>query len=228
MYLSLLIVNAGGDPNRPRPGRRWVANSYRVHQRLCMAFPEAHPIGGGTTTQKPPRSESGSVLFRIEGQNPQRPRVLVQSPDRPDWARCFGNAPFLLAEPPQIRQFEPAFRKADRFQFYLRANPTAKKKVEEKKNGRRVGLVSEEQQIAWFHRKAANAGFSPVLIRLLAARLRTSRRSKQIDPNPHTHLAADYTGILQVNDPTRFRNALIVGIGSAKAYGFGLLSLARI
>jgi len=41
MYLSYLLINVGEDPDRPRPGRLWLRNLYRVHQRLCMAFPSA-------------------------------------------------------------------------------------------------------------------------------------------------------------------------------------------
>ncbi len=38
--------------------------------------------------------------------------------------------------------------------------------------------------------------------------------------------AVRYDGFLTVNDPARFRQALIHGIGPAKAYGFGMLSVA--
>ncbi len=39
MYLSCLLIDVGSNPDRPRPGRLWLRNLYRVHQRLCMAFP---------------------------------------------------------------------------------------------------------------------------------------------------------------------------------------------
>ena len=39
MYLSHLLIDVGGNPDRPRPGRLWLRNMYHVHQRLCMAFP---------------------------------------------------------------------------------------------------------------------------------------------------------------------------------------------
>jgi CRISPR system Cascade subunit CasE len=41
MFLSYLLIDTAADPARPRPGRAWVRNPYRVHQRLCMAFPSA-------------------------------------------------------------------------------------------------------------------------------------------------------------------------------------------
>lgn len=39
MYLSCLLIDVGSNPDRPRPGRLLLWNLYRVHQRLCMAFP---------------------------------------------------------------------------------------------------------------------------------------------------------------------------------------------
>jgi len=217
MFLSQLVVNVGTDPNRPRPGRLWVSNPYRVHQRLCMAFPQ--PIHKA-------RDEEAGVLFRIEGSTP--PRVLVQSAQAPDWEGAFGNAPFLLLEPPKVKTFEPEFQAGQRFRFYLRANPTMKKKVEGRKNNPRVGLATEEAQREWFERKAQEGGFAPVSYQVIAARPRVSRRSRMLDANPHTHLAVDYTGVLEVKDGDGFGKTLIAGIGSAKAYGFGLLSVARV
>jgi CRISPR system Cascade subunit CasE len=35
-----------------------------------------------------------------------------------------------------------------------------------------------------------------------------------------------FEGVLQVTDPDGFRETLATGIGSGKAYGFGLLSIA--
>jgi CRISPR system Cascade subunit CasE len=39
--------------------------------------------------------------------------------------------------------------------------------------------------------------------------------------------AVRYDGLLEVTDPVKFLETLRAGIGSAKGFGFGLLSLAR-
>ncbi len=46
MYHSHLLINVGDNPDRPdwNITRRWLRNLYRVHQRLCMAFPSQVPI----------------------------------------------------------------------------------------------------------------------------------------------------------------------------------------
>jgi len=43
MYHSHLLINVGDNPDRPdwNACRKWLRNLYRVHQRLCMAFPSA-------------------------------------------------------------------------------------------------------------------------------------------------------------------------------------------
>ncbi|MCK6483778.1 MAG: type I-E CRISPR-associated protein Cas6/Cse3/CasE [Phycisphaerae bacterium] len=45
MYHSHLLINVGDNPDRPdwNITRRWLRNLYRVHQRLCMAFPPCVP-----------------------------------------------------------------------------------------------------------------------------------------------------------------------------------------
>ncbi|MBX3458581.1 MAG: type I-E CRISPR-associated protein Cas6/Cse3/CasE [Planctomycetes bacterium] len=43
MYHSHLLINTGDNPDRVdwQRTRAWLRNLYRVHQRLCMAFPDA-------------------------------------------------------------------------------------------------------------------------------------------------------------------------------------------
>jgi len=226
LYLSRLIVNIGGDPNRPRPGRRWIANPYRVHQRLSMAFEDPPHISDHKDHCHAPRGEEWSILFRIEGT--PRNRILVQSLHPPDWGRAFGNAEFLLAAPPAVKTFEPAFREGQRFRFLLRANPTVKRKREASKKGARIALRDAEACEAWFRRKADQCGFRSIgPLRMAEKRPQVSRRSRMLDPQKHIHYAVEFSGLLEVTDPDLLRKALVRGIGPAKAYGFGLLSLAR-
>jgi len=43
-----------------------------------------------------------------------------------------------------------------------------------------------------------------------------------------THYAAVYDGVLEVTDPDEFLKIIVSGIGTAKAFGFGLLSIAPV
>ena len=94
MYLSALLVDVGTDPDRPRPGRLWLRNLYRVHQRLCMAFPSAarkpddphflkpfKPQDFGTSKPKQvhvARRTDAGFLFRID------PQAAASAPPEPE------------------------------------------------------------------------------------------------------------------------------------------------
>lgn len=132
MYLSLLPVRVDN-----YPGRQWLGNLYRVHQRLWMAFPDAQrrqedPFFLGTwegpaaADPKPNRCHAG-FLFRIERDG--HPRILVQSAQKPDWGYAFQNAPYLLADESRIRQFDPAPSREKSYRFRLLANVVSSKSV---------------------------------------------------------------------------------------------------
>lgn len=218
MFLSSIPVETGNDPNRMWPGKRWVSNPYRVHQRLCMGF----------EGKDEPR-----ILFRIDGhiRTPRglRPHILVQSITEPDWDAAFRNAPFLIVrEALRGRPYDPSYEPGQVLHFRLRANPTRKVKQAQKRNSVRLGIMSPEGKLEWLARKADKAGFEVLCVDVVPEGLQHSRRSKQIDPNRHVHLAATFGGRLKVLDGPSFQTALRVGIGPAKAYGFGLLSVAPV
>ncbi len=125
MYLSQLLVNPGSDPDRPRLGAEWLKQTYRVHQRIWMAFPsgaslQADPFFLGRWPGPPlpraPRGEAG-FLFRIEPEAPLR--ILVQSSLRPNWDYAFQNARQLLADQPQVRLFNPVLEPGCAYRFRL-------------------------------------------------------------------------------------------------------------
>lgn len=218
MYLSRLILNL-----RSRRVQQEVANPYEMHRSVMRAFSET-------------LAEEERVLFRLEA----HPRdgalaLLVQSFLQPDWSWLTdpGARGYLLALPdnPAVKQFDLPLVQDQVLAFRLRANPTAKRVVNEErtpeKKPRRVGLCREDEQLAWLQRKAQDAGFE-----VLAA-----RTSQQYTIGGTIHRGADthrlrlvgvqFDGMLRVTDPERLREAVGRGIGSGKGLGFGLLSLAR-
>lgn len=188
MWLSRLLIDLGGNPDRPRPGRLWLRNLYRVHQRLCMAFPSASRKSEDEHFLKPfkpedfgqgqvhvPRAADAGFLFRIDPQPGGRVVILVRSAAEPDWDYAFHNARYLLAAPPQVKSFDARFEKGQRLRFRLVANPTKKidtiKKEKRQsctkeelkgvqgRHGKRVPVRAEELY-KWLARWAAAAGFS--------------------------------------------------------------------
>jgi CRISPR system Cascade subunit CasE len=119
-----------------------------------------------------------------------------------------------------------------RFRFRLRANPAVTR------NGKRLGLLSLNEQEQWLVRKGEQHGFVvPCLTGVsgpessrgrLAVRVSQEQmlRGKQHTGNAVSIFSVLYDGILTVDDPTKFRHALRTGIGHGKVMGLGLLSVA--
>lgn len=173
MYLSRLTIDVGNDPMREQPGRTWLRNLYRVHQRLCMAFPSEkrrtddehflkpfHPDDFGNGQVHVERAESSGFLFRIDPGPNGRIVILVQSAAKPDWDYAFHNARHLLVDlgpnrdPWHCKPFNPSFTASQRLRFRLSANPTRRiskhstdrdgKPIEEKWIGKRVPVPHDE------------------------------------------------------------------------------------
>ena len=246
MFLTRLRVRVGDDPDRPQPGRLWLRNVYHVHQRLCMAFPSGSRMSHDPDFLKPfqpeefaagqvhvPRAGDAGFLFRVDSEARGGVMVLVQSSSRPDWDYAFQNAPFLLAAAPEVKPFAPDLAHGQRLRFRLLANPTVKKKLAGSKNGRRLGLASRVDQLAWLGRKAALGGFSveddstTVLPGFVYF-----NKGNHPDGSGQRHASrlrsVRYDGWLEVTNAELFRETLAHGIGSGKAFGFGLLSVARV
>jgi CRISPR system Cascade subunit CasE len=197
MYLSRLVL----DPAKPRAGRA-LARPYLLHQAVMAGF---DPEERGDTR----------VLFRIEPERPPgRVILLVQSEAEPQWNRAserfFG--PLICA---QMKELRIALSAGQRLRFRLRANPTVKRE------GKRLGLYGEERQRLWLQRKFDQGGVSVGDFRVVDEGLTTDR-----DP-PLELQSALYEGSLVVRDPGALMDAVRAGIGTGKAFGFGLLSLAR-
>lgn len=164
MYLSNLLINVGDNPDRPRPGRLWLRNLYRVHQRLCMAFPSAqrkqsdaqflNPYNPDDFTQcqvHTPRSAEAGFLFRVDPQPGGSVVILTLSAIQPDWNYAFANAAYLLAAPPQCKCYKPKPAAGQRLRFRLLANAVSRVRqqsvhhcgqaIDGKWVGKRVGVA---------------------------------------------------------------------------------------
>jgi len=99
--------------------------------------------------------------------------------------------------------------------------------IADAKKRKRRAITKREDLITWLQRKAESGGFQ-----VSADSLRTLPRGQEYfhkDRRSHgTHTAVEFQGELTVTDPTQFRVTVASGIGSAKAFGFGLLVLAPI
>lgn len=233
---TIIPLKAGSSFAEDSPGNRWLGNRNHVHQRLSMAFPK--PGATMAAAGYGVRRDEGGFLFRIEEDRPVA-QIVVQSHILPDWGRAFADAGWLVegSLPTPRSLFWTDFAAETRWRFRLEANPTVKRKVPGRKNGRRDACVTEEQQLAWLFRKAETGGFllagnenedrsEMTSVRIIAAGQLDSFRRK--DRMTLSHNGVRFEGVLEVTDPELFIRTLESGIGSAKAFGFGLLSVARV
>lgn len=152
----------------------------------------------------------------------------------------------------QTREYEPQVSAGDRLQFELRANPTvrhgrdgkskrhdvvmeAKKKLLSARGLSRWGDWQGEDKPSldsvvhdacndWLKRRGEALGFD------LDSESLVVEAYDQHQEKPGQTLCfstVDLTGQLVVTDPVAFQRALLEGIGSAKAFGCGLLLVRR-
>lgn len=184
-------------------------DSYAWHKRIWEAFPNKPAASRDFLTRLDDTGEGFRLLI-----------LSLEPPTRPDWCP---------AETWESRTVSDGFLGHPQYRFSLLANPTRKRVVRDaqgkrRKNGRREPIVAREELIDWLQRKAAQHGFE-----IETSTLKTIPRPRQPftkKGNHGTHTATEFSGRLRVTDPDLFRTAATRGIGSAKAFGFGMLCLA--
>ena len=201
MYLSELRLSLLN-----RQVQKDLGGVYEIHRTLMSAFIDSDEGG------------PGRVLYRVE-KNKDGPitTVLVQSEREPDWTKLRVPKDFFSAHP-RKKAFDPEFVKKQVLVFRLRANPTVKR------DGKRLGLLKEEEQRSWIHRKGASGGFEPLSITVIPEGF--MKCTKGSSDNKLSFHSVMFEGVLRITDADTFRASIENGIGSAKGFGFGMLSVA--
>ena len=187
------------------------------------------------------RGHNSGFLFRIDPYAGGRAVILVQSAFEPDWEYAYHNAGYLLAAPPEMKSFDHGFTKGQRFRFCLVANPTRRlsknsrysngKPVKEKDIGKRVPVPTEKLFNWLAHKdredsKPERSGFS-IDKDFTTVQPGYIYMNKTRDGKGQRLFSVRYEGVLEVTDAGCFHKTIISGIGPGKAFGFGLLSVAR-
>ncbi len=204
IYLSQLILN---------PASRMVQsereNPYEMHRTLLRGF-----VG---------KREEANVLHRLETNRYSGVMtLLVQSTVPPDWRPLaqIGQGQYLLASP-VWKAVDLDLPNGRTLHFRLVANPARRRSSGKgNKPGPRCALYKEEDQCAWLYKKAEQHGFCLLDLQISHAHKQTDRKR---DLALHT---VQFDGRLQITDAEKFMTAVHIGIGPAKAFGCGLLSLA--
>lgn len=194
-----------------------LKDAYAWHQAIWEAFPgrDGHPRDFLTRLDE---IDGGLRLLLLS----------TETPSRPDWCpeNCW-----------ESKSVDAAFFSHTHYRFSLVANPTRKVKSDTNpKNGKRVPVVHREDKtmegktipglLTWLARKGEQHGFQ-----FQPEAVRTAPRSRQWflkKGQAGLHSAIEFSGTLTVTEPELFQEAARRGIGSAKAFGFGMLCLVPL
>lgn len=219
MYLTRFTI----DPVR-RGARKLLASPQAMHAAVRGAFaaPEDHDRPGARTLWRLDNDTRGDIHLYIV--SPGQPDLahLVEQAGIPGTGEAWRTRPYngLLAT------LEPG----QRWAFRLTANPShSGRKTDEAKETQRFGLLRAAEQTKWLIDRAARCGFAVPDQDDGEPNLKVHRRqalSFRRGAHTVTLTTATFDGLLQITDADAFRQALSLGIGHAKAYGCGLLTIA--
>lgn len=218
MYLSRIALN-----EHRRDTMAALASPYKIHAAVESSFP-------------PDESVKKRNLWRIDrlGNNIY---LLVLSKQRPDFTHVVEQ----YGWPRSIQKWETKsytslidqIKIGQKWQFRLRANPVHSvrqgdgiQENDDAKRGRVYAHVTVRQQEEWLLERAAKNGFALTessfrVIHREVIRFRKKRRQVTLS-------IATYEGLLEISDVPLFICALTQGIGRAKAFGCGLLTIVRV
>ena len=212
MFLTQFDVNVAR-----RDAVRLLASPERLHAAVLSSFPPGQSA-----------SDDGRTLWRLDrGPTPHEAKLMIVSPLRPDLTVLNEQAGWSADYDP----FLQGLRSGSTWRFRCAVNPTTAVRRTAGSRGQRVAEVTAEQQLAWFLGRAEGHGLSvPVTpdgtpsARVTRREvLRFRRRGSMV-----TLAVTQVDGVIHVADADAARVALTCGIGPAKGYGCGLMTLAPV
>ncbi|SDF31010.1 CRISPR-associated protein, Cse3 family [Methanolobus vulcani] len=203
MYFSKWLLKS----NKP-------VNPYRLHKIIWQLFPDQ-------------ADAERSFLFRIENtrQNCEQ-HIFLQSLSQP---QATSEELIMLREPKEVH-FD--LKAGNSYRFMLCANPTKKindKSGKDKRNqGKvRVPLIHDEEIVAWIKRQLEGSA-EVDSVELVHKNLLRFYKNKSGDRHVGKIQTVTFLGVLTVENPELLIAKIANGIGPAKSFGCGLLTLAKI
>lgn len=219
MYLTRFHLDA-----RSRAGMRYLGDPHRLHAAIYRAMP----------TQPVEVTDMHRPLWRLDRDEPWTPLLWVVSQGRPQFDELAAEAGRAIAGVVyETRDYTPLLARLEEGQihaFRFAGNPVRSgRRVSEDPQTQRFGHVTPAQQARWLTERAESHGFAlpdpgsgePDVAVVGRRRAVFWRNGERI-----TIAVAEFVGHLEITDVALLRRALTKGIGHARAYGCGLLTLA--
>jgi len=209
MYLSRVKLDTD-----LRSTKSALANPQQMHAIVAGCF------DGAEERQRP--------IWRIDTLQ-QATYLLVASAASPDFANLItqltsnGEIEVIIKD---YDGFLSSIKDGDGLRFRLCANPvhSVKQECGQSDRGKLFGHITVGHQKSWLEQRSLKSGFELSTFDVVSRGERRFRRGDQTV----TLTVATYEGLLTVSDADLLRQTLTSGIGRAKAYGCGLMTVARL
>ena len=251
MFLTRIFLN----PSR-RGCRELISSRQRLHAVVLNCFPLGAldaPEEGRLLWRLDGSGAARASRRAVGGRAHEALILYVSSPVPMDPSLIVETAGYATDEGVTVRDtgaFLEALSPGQRWGFRITVNPTFRDTKQRNGKGKKKTLahVTIAQQTQWLLDRTEANGFSilpsreiggdlPVLEdeageRVDGANLVVDCVGRGIEKFQHdgtyvTIQMATFQGVLEVRDPARLRACLVGGMGRSKAYGCGLMTLAR-
>lgn len=206
---------------------RTYLNPQRGGAKKLLTSPQA--MHAAVLSGFPPSQDPGRVLWRVDQDRPHQATLWIVSAHEPDLAHLEEQAGWPTKPTTVSASYDGllgVLSEGQQWAFRLTANPTHRAQV--KGRSLVVAHVTAEQQLTWLLDRAEAMGVSFQGSDGPSATVtaRSTRRFRRGDAMV-TLGTATFSGGLTVVDADALRRTLTSGVGRGKAYGCGLLTLAR-
>lgn len=206
-------------------------NLRRFETMKALSSPEI--MHAAVMSSFPAMSGDNRPLWRIDGVG-ECVYIIVQSRTKPDFTHIVEQFGWPASDQKwdslDYGPFLSRIEEGKVYRFRLRANPT--KSVWNGVKGSRGKVcdhITAEQQLQWLRTKAGRCGFSiserdttgASIVKREVLRFKSKGNSVTIS-------VVTFEGFLKVTDREAFLKSIECGIGRAKAYGCGMLSVSML
>ncbi|SEA61171.1 CRISPR system Cascade subunit CasE [Bowdeniella nasicola] len=217
MFLTRLYLNAAR-----RGARKLIGSPQAMHAAVMASFsPQVHD------------ETRGRPLWRLDPR-PNSPALYIVSAAMPDLTHIVEQAGWPTTSEWETRDYSPILNSltaGQRFSFRLAANPVRRSMSDASQGrGKVYAHVTAEQQRQWLIDRQEAIGISFLESLDAMPNVQLTQRERMVFHRKGARVTiakAVFEGSFEVRDADMLREALTRGIGRAKAYGCGLMTLAQ-